>query len=239
MQLVDAAKQMTRGARKRLRKGWQRARIRAAYRFAPRAAWQRWAQPGEYAFHRDDQWRAGPAFEADNARLFRHFGFRPDQFRGGVVIDLGAGSRLRSRFFEGARIVVIEPLLERFREIAWCDLDTAWRCYGTPAEEAIRELAGSADFLMSINVLDHCFDFDRIVRNARAYLKPGGSAFLSFDSHEVTDAMHPLVLTEASARARIEAAGFRVDAHSRGLGPIGPTYGHGEALNFWVSPVGE
>ena len=53
----------------------------------------------------------------------------------------------------------------------------------------------------------------------------------------MTDAMHPLVLTETSARRRIEDAGFRIEAQSRGLGPIGPTYGHGEALNFWVRPA--
>ena len=216
-----------------MRKGWQRTRIRVAYRLAPRLAWERWAQPGELAYHRQDRWRPSPNFERDNARLLSHFGFEPEQFRNRTLIDLGAGSRLRSRFFQGARIVAIEPLFDHFRSIPWSDLDRAWRCYGTRAETHIAALEQRADFLMSINVLDHCYDLDRILANARSYLKPEGRAFLSFDSHDVSDAMHPLVLTEQSARRHLASAGFEIERHSRGLGPFGPTYGHGETLNFW------
>jgi hypothetical protein len=90
---------------------------------APKLVW-RLAQQWEFLFHRKDGWRHTPDFMAHTARLFQHFGFRPDQYRGRTVVDVGAGSMLRSRFFEEARLVAIEPLADRFRaEIGGCDLD--------------------------------------------------------------------------------------------------------------------
>jgi 2-polyprenyl-3-methyl-5-hydroxy-6-metoxy-1,4-benzoquinol methylase len=62
--------------------------------------------------------------------------------------------------------------------------------------------------VISINVLDHCYAFDEIVRNVRAYLRPDGSAFLSFDSHEYVNVGHPLVLTEEKCRDRSHGTAF-------------------------------
>lgn len=219
----------------KLRERLRRASIGLSRKIAPRLMWKHAAQKGELEFHAADRWRPSDAFHESNARLLTEFGFRPDDFDGRVLIDLGAGSKLRTRYFEGAKIVAIEPLADRFRQtIEWCDLDDAWKCFSQPAEEFIDELRESADFVISINVLDHCFDFDVIVKHIFGYLKPGGHAFLSFDSHRVTDHMHPLRLTEKICRSKFEGTGFTIERVSRGLGSAGPTYGHGEALNFWL-----
>ena len=200
--------------------------------------WRNLAQTGELEFHRTNRWRATPDFARNTEALFGWMGLDPDAFDGKVVLDLGAGSRLRTAYFRGARIVVVEPLADRFlQEVEWCDLGSAERIYSRPAEEFIPELAGVVDAVVSINVLDHCFGFETILANVRRYLRADGEAILSFDSHDVADAMHPLVLTAEGCRAMMERAGFRIDGVSRGLGSLGSTYGHGEAITFRLSPV--
>lgn len=58
-------------------------------------------------------------------------------------MDLGAGSKLRTKFFTDAKIIAIEPLAEKFmKEIEWCDLKDAYRVYSRPAEDFIGELEG-------------------------------------------------------------------------------------------------
>jgi hypothetical protein len=159
--------------------------------------------------------------------------------RGRTVIDFGAGSKLRSRYFEQARVIAIEPLADRFRALDFCDLDAAAAVYARPGEERIEELVGQADLLVSINVLDHCFDFDLAVSNVAAYLRPSGTAFLSFDLHEAADEMHPLLLTEESCVRSFEHAGLVIRRKSAGVGAFGASYGHGQAINFWLGYAGE
>jgi hypothetical protein len=197
-------------------------------------AWAGPAQDQEFAFHEANKWRRSPQFTTDSARLWEHFGFRADQFAGQVIVDIGAGSKLRTRFFEGARIMAVEPLADRYRTLDFCDLDVAEACFSVPGEALVAELVGRADVVLSINALDHGYDFDAAIRNIAAYLKPDAPAFLSFDLHEKADAMHPLVLTEESCRATFAAAGLTVIRVMDGVGPFGANYGHGAAVDFWL-----
>ena len=206
--------------------------------------WYRQAQEGELAFHKKDQKRQSSDFDENSKALFEHFGLHREQFRGGTVIDLGAGSKLRSKYFEAAELIAIEPLASRFlEEISWCDLNDADAVYSEPAECLIQDCVGRADLLVSINVLDHCFDFDQIVANIRAYLKPEGLAFLSFDEHKYRDTMHPLILSDDFCREVFERKGLSVHQHSKGFGARKDiskgkdTYGHGDfCLNYWLKP---
>ena len=101
--------------------------------------------------------------------LFEHFGLKPGDYSGKTVIDLGAGSKLRSRYFSEAELIAIEPLADRFlKEIDWCDLAQAHEVYSVPAETKIESCVGRADLLISINVLDHCYDFERIIEGVLA-----------------------------------------------------------------------
>jgi hypothetical protein len=87
-----------------------------------------------------------------------------------AYIDVGSGSRLRTLFFKGARIAAIEPLAQRFiAEVEWQDLDQAAEIYPVPAEEDIPELHNRADLVVSINALDHGFNFEQAIRNIRKY----------------------------------------------------------------------
>lgn len=215
-----------------------RLATKAAYRFAPQFFWTKVAQPGEFSFHKRNRLRNGPRFARESTKLFEGFGFSSDDFAGRVVVDLGAGSKLRTKFFKDAKIAVIEPLADRFRnEIEWSDLKDAWQCHSVPAEQRVQALVGQAAAVISINVIDHCYELDAILANVRAYLAADGLAFLSFDSHEVPDRMHPLVLTEETSEEAFRRAGLRVEKKTRGLGPGRSTYGHGETINFWLRPV--
>lgn len=201
----------------------------------PRTSWEMLAQKGEFQYHKKNKWRQTEAFAKDTARLFEHFGFHQAALRGKTIIDLGAGSRLRTRYFQDAKIIAIEPLGDKFRnELTWSDLNEAAALYSVPAENYVKELEATADCVISLNVLDHCFAFQEILRHVHRYLKKDGMAFLSFDSHTETDFMHPLILTDDSCRPMFAAAGFTVERATEGLGPFGESYGHGRTLNYWL-----
>ena len=204
-----------------------------------REDWRVQAQEGEFAFHAADQWRRTDDFMAQTVALFDHFGFHRDGYAGKVVIDLGAGSKLRTLYFREAELIAIEPLADRFMaDVDFCDLDQAAAVYSLPAEDRIDACVGRADLLVSINVLDHCFDFATILGNVRAYLKDDGLAFLSFDMHEEADEMHPLELTEEVCSRLFAEAGLAIEKQSRGFGDVLgdiQTYGHGPyCLNYWL-----
>jgi len=127
-------------------------------------------------------------------------------------------------------------LAQRFiEEIDWCDLTDAEKVYSSPAEECIQECVNTADLVISINVLDHCYDFDKVIGNIAAYLKDGALAFLSFDEHRKTDEMHPLFLTVEVCEGIFRKNGLVVEQASKGAGDILTTYGHGDhCLNYWL-----
>jgi 2-polyprenyl-3-methyl-5-hydroxy-6-metoxy-1,4-benzoquinol methylase len=201
--------------------------------------WRKKAQTGELAFHRQDTWRPSENFAARNASLFERFQFRPDQYVSKTVIDVGAGSKLRTKFFQGAELLAVEPLADQFRsEIPWSDVYDSQEVYAVPAEEFIPACEGRCDLVISINVLDHCYDFAKIITNLRRYMRADGLMFLSFDKHDKTDSLHPLSLNEEICQQIFEDNGLSIERSTTGFGEGWdgpPTYGHGPyAMNFWL-----
>jgi len=161
----------------------------------PIERWLNVAQKAELIHHKKHKGRQSDYFHIQTARLFMQLGFSPEQYKGKVIIDIGAGSRLRATFFRGAYIIAIEPLAEMFmQEIEWCDLHKAAEVHSRPAEEFIEALRHRGDLILSINTLDHCYNFEKVVDNIKEYMKPDALAFLSFDSRRFTDKYHPLIL---------------------------------------------
>ncbi len=187
--------------------------------------WQNYAQEGEYQYHLNDKWRQTKEFLLDTQKLFSQYGYQHDDYTGKRILDIGAGSKLRSKFFFDSEIIAIEPLADRFIEtIDWCDLIDAKMVYSQPAEMFIPELVDTVDLAISINVLDHCFDFRKIVYNIAKYIKPvTGRALLSFDSHAIINTMHPLVLNEIVCARAFHDARLDVVWYAEGA-----VYGHGE-----------
>lgn len=214
-------------------------------------AWTTVAQPGELQYHIHSEWRHSDDFWRQTVELFEAFDFLPDDFAGKTILDLGAGSQLRTKYFQNATLIALEPLGEQFlREVDNCDLQKAARLISAPAEERQADLENRIDLCVSINVLDHCYDFDAICGNIYSYLKPGGRAFLSFDYHKESDPMHPLTLGVDACLDLFRRLGFsllyfqrgypRKFAEKRGVS----TYGHGPfCLNFFLEkplpPQGE
>lgn len=203
-------------------------------------AFRHWAdksQPGEKSFHLTSQWRNTPLFMENTATIFAGFGLRREQFAGELIVDIGAGSKLRSKYFTAARIAAIEPLADDFVDrIAWCDLRDAERLYSLPAEQRIKELQGQAAFAMCMNVLDHTYDPAAILKNIHSYLKPGGELLLSVDLHDgQADDLHPVALDAASLRALAIECGFAIGRAYQYLADR-PSYGHGFAYTLVLTP---
>ena len=176
--------------------------------------WSDEAQKGELEFHKRPNFRTNEeTFNKANDSFFRGLGYKPTDFAGKIVADLGAGSKLRGKFFKD---IAIEPLADKFmEEVAWCDLKDAYKCFSLPAEQRIDEIAGTVDLLFSVNVLDHCYDFEVIIQNIFDYLQVGGTAMLSFDCHSRVDKLHPIILNEKVATGIFFDMGFRIDKFLR------------------------
>lgn len=197
-------------------------------------AWAKSAQPGELAFHirpgiraRDDQWSA----EVNSKWEYAELG--PNDYEGKVVVDIGAGSRLRTLYFKGAHIVAVEPLADEFQsEVEWEDLSQAAEIYPVAAEVLIESLVGKADLVVSVNALDHGYNFAEGIVNVSKYLKPGGLAYLTFDQHTKPDNMHPLVLNQQVVDGIVATTDLRIERfaeHGRYHG--GPGL---KALHYWL-----
>ena len=214
------------------------------YKILKPLIWKYVTQSKELRFHVSDAPRGNSEqFRKEIASLFEYFGFSPDQFANKTVVDIGAGSLLITSFFRNAKIVAIDPLANRYlREIPSCGLRKAHKIYSYPAETRIEDLESAADFAISINVLDHAYEFGAIIDNIYYYLKPGATAFLSFDCHDYITALHPINLSVERSEKTFESAGFSITKVSRGLGPalpcaipLGSAYGDGEAFSFWLT----
>lgn len=191
------------------------------------------AQAGELSFHIKDTFRPSGGLDRETVSLFDEFGFNQKEYDGKVVIDAGCGSMLRTKYFKGADIIAIDPLASEFAKIHWSDLRKAKLVYSVPLEENLPSLTAKADLVISINVLDHCFDFEMCMFNMKQYMKPDGLCFVSFDTHKNgigLDDMHPLDLDERTCEQVFSDVGFRVEKKGR-RSPYG---GGDQALNYWL-----
>jgi SAM-dependent methyltransferase len=194
--------------------------------------WQSGAQSGELEFHVHRK-KPDQTLEKLNGELFEGFGFQAQQFAGRTVVDIGAGSHLRTRFFQEATVVAVEPLANDYLEqIEWCELADADVVHSVSAEKRIDELQGTADLVVCINVLDHTYNPETILENMHDYLQENGQFLLSVDLHgETNDGMHPVELTIPSLIELVCERGFAIDRGYLYL-PYQRTYGHGDAVTF-------
>jgi len=219
------------------KKKFHRAILRTPWVATRRVLWKWVAQKGEFIFHKYHAWRPSSVFMEEASALFEYFGYSRNQFIGQVVLDVGAGSQLLTKFFEGVRIIAIEPLAEKFlSELDWCELKDADEVYSVPGEERIESLIGQVDFAVSVNVLDHCFDPAVVVKNMYDYLRVGGQACISVDCRSHRDLLHQRLLSEELLGQMVRNAGFVVEKILRGLETIysdrRQSYGSGNTITF-------
>jgi SAM-dependent methyltransferase len=175
--------------------------------------WKNVSQTAELKYHAGPNFRTdSEVFRTENEKFWKRCGFDHNDFRGKTVLDVGAGSKLRGKYFEDTTIIAIEPLADEFiKSVPWHDLNDAATLYSLPAESLIEEQEGNSDFVFSVNVLDHCFDFEKIIQCIFKYLKNDGLAFLAFDVHKEPDDCHPLILTEEIASKIFTRVGFYIE----------------------------
>ncbi|MEM2250943.1 MAG: methyltransferase domain-containing protein, partial [Candidatus Hadarchaeales archaeon] len=137
--------------------------------------WRLITQRLELRSYKSEIWRKTNAFMSQTSLLFKHWGYSRTDFKNRIICDIGAGPKLRTKFFENAKIAAIEPLGSKFiSEYSWSDIKDAWRLYTQPAEKFIPDLENRCDFIVCINVLDHVYDPISVLKNAFRYLKAGG-----------------------------------------------------------------
>ena len=202
-----------------------------------RFLWSAIAQKGELKFHKQDQRASDEALMREAGLVYARYGYGPDDFNGKVIIDIGAGSHLMTRYFKGSHIIALDPLADKYlAEVKWCKLKEAKEVYSVPAEELVQKAVGRVDFALCSNVLDHCFDPQAVVNNMYAYVKPGGTACIATDCHDHRDPMHQLLLNEETVTQMVLKAGFKIEKLIKGLGPIyeggRQDFGHGNTLIF-------
>eukprot|EP00930_Biecheleria_cincta_P084624 TRINITY_DN74073_c0_g1_i1.p1 TRINITY_DN74073_c0_g1~~TRINITY_DN74073_c0_g1_i1.p1 ORF type:complete len:361 (-),score=47.38 TRINITY_DN74073_c0_g1_i1:21-1103(-) len=151
--------------------------------------------------------RLCPEFKSDTATLFTSWGLGETDFSEEIVVDLGGGSTLRSTFFQGARLVVIEPLAAKMfphvpsrPHFDFHDPSKVWRLYGMHGEFRACEIEGQASLVLSINALDHGWRPERTLRNAARMLRGCGSGrravlIVSVDLSDHPVEGHPQILS--------------------------------------------
>ncbi len=151
------------------------------------AEWKQVHQRYELDFHRGENFRwDDAAFMGQWDEVFGSFcGLRKDQFAAqDVIVDLGCGSRPAFDWFDaGCQKVHVDPLLDRYREIP--QVARFWRhargLLPWPAERFVPVLEGRCAFVNCWNVLDHTYDWRRILLNLWRYAREGGLVCLSTD----------------------------------------------------------
>lgn len=176
-----------------------------------RTKWEQEAQEGEIRWHLSNNWRTTTEFTKETEAIFTCAGLDKDAYSGKIILDAGCGPKLRTRYFLGAKIIAIDPLASKYIEIPWSDLRESYICYSSPLEETIDDLVGMCDLVISINVLDHCYDFMSCIKNLFLYMKPESTGFLSFDLHSGgMDNMHPIDLDEKASDSILTNTGFKI-----------------------------
>lgn len=187
-------------------------------------AWQHGAQVAEW-----EHWRNRLAADVgrthEHARssardlsrlLWERFRVRPEDWSAKIVVDIGCGPTARCAAFQQSQVFGIDPLLDRYRELPGGLLQDYARLYALPAEHHIMEVDGLADFAVCMNCLDHCYDPRAVIGNMAAYMKDGGSGFLSVDINVAPSVMHPLRITCAGVESLLSQAGLIVMAKESG-----------------------
>lgn len=162
--------------------------------------WKNIHQPWELRYHQGPNFR-WPSFEKkwqfqwDN--VFREFGgFEKKSFsEQDILIDVGCGSRPALNWFHSGKKYNIDPLLKEYLKIE--KINHFWKDFSDEqiiceqAETLQENLVGKASFVLCWNVLDHCFDWEAVLKNCLAYMKNQSFFLLGTDHSSNCHIGHP------------------------------------------------
>lgn len=162
--------------------------------------WKEVHQPFELSYHQHGNFRwpgRENIWDEQWNNIFSLFGKqKKDQFTDNqVLIDIGCGSRPALSWFEKGKQYNIDPLLEDYLKIE--KLQQYWEPFtkdqliSAPAEELQTQLINKADFILCWNVLDHTYDWKKILNNCFEYLNSDGVFLLGTDHGGKEHIGHP------------------------------------------------
>jgi len=179
--------------------------------------------------------------------MMTRLGFSRDQFAESTVIDVGPGPTGRLSWLQFGRLIGIDPLYEEYLKLPDARFEPYTEVHNAPAEQRLHFLESVADAVLSLNCLDHGYDFCASVINIRSYLKPGGLFCLSMgvDIPFPANDGHPLLLTHQFVTRFLDAAGFAIQRIDSGRcyplpdGTWHETYSGGPAWHWWTTKRGD
>lgn len=182
------------------------------------AVWEATAQPFEANHWRTHCTRPTTAKPELPRRIWERLGFGPEAFAGCTVIDIGCGPTARMCGFASGRFLAIDPLWDYYHTLPGAHFEPYEKGYSLPAETYIQELDGQADWVVSLNALDHCYDLDAVLHNAWRYLRPEGRGLFSVDVDKQCpfDPTHPINLTRDGWREALRRNGHRIVREEEG-----------------------
>jgi SAM-dependent methyltransferase len=151
--------------------------------------------------------------------IMERWGYAQDRFKGMNVLDVGCGPTQRLSWLTGVGwLAAIEPLAATYRNLPGSPMKPYESVWAVPVETYIEPMVGWADFIFSINSLDHCFDLPLALSNLYFYCKTGGSGMLSMDCDKWVsdDPTHPICVSGQEFKDEILKAGFTITREMTG-----------------------
>jgi SAM-dependent methyltransferase len=151
--------------------------------------WQDECQTFELDFHQKENYRwnrdaFGEAWRKHFEDWCRSFAAEPF-LRNSVVLDIGCGSAPAVDYFEHSVRYYLDPLIDKYIKIPevaqyWGE-DHMKHALSGPAETYWQFLHNACSFINCWNVLDHCYDWRKVVDNMIKYARRGCIVSFSTD----------------------------------------------------------
>lgn len=206
----------------------------------PRQRWLNEAQPWEQNFWCEYQPMDTGALISQSQAIWERFGFSQDEFAGKEVLDIGCGPTARVAWLKGV-FIGMDPLAVFYEQSPAARMERYALLYNWEAERRLPGWVGRFDAVLSLNALDHGYDFPLCLSNIHEYLKPGGFAFLSLDvdKRDLYDAGHLLRLNHDTVTRLLLETGFDITRIDHGGclhddGEWKDSWGGGVAYHWWL-----
>lgn len=126
-------------------------------------------------------------------RYCRLFGLTEESFQGQIVIDVGCGPLGSLHYFKAKAKFGVDILAKYFSFFPISEHDMIY--LGCPAEE-LPFLDNFADVVLTVNALDHVYNFEQAIREIHRVLKPGGRLLAEINLRGRPTLSEPQVISE-------------------------------------------
>lgn len=136
---------------------------------------------------------------ADKWRYCKHLWIEPTYFSGKRVLEIGPGPLGLSRFFSGAKVDGIDPLVSVYREAGY-PVDEQGLNYTESFAEEMPFGDGEFDAVVSVNAIDHVDSFEKTISEVERVTSEDGEIRIEVHYHART-ITEPNVLNDEIVRS--------------------------------------